>query len=65
MNHTIWTFAVMTFLLVGCGDAMKVGNDTARELTGAHMVQQGKQAEQKLHEIERQQQQRMEQLNQQ
>ena len=65
MKHTIWIFAVMTFLLVGCDDAMEAGDETAREVTGSNMIQQGKQVEQKLHEIERQQQQHMEQLNQQ
>ena len=65
MKHTIWIFAVMTFLLVGCDDAMEAGDDTARELTGTNMVEQGRAVQQQLHDIDRQQQQRLKELEQQ
>jgi len=52
-------------LLTGCDDAKKEGNETAREITGAHLIEQGKKTQQQLKAIEQQQQKRFDQLNQQ
>jgi len=53
---------ILPLLLCACEDAKEAGDTTAREITGANMIEQGRQAQQQLHEINRQQQQRLEQL---
>lgn len=52
-------------LIAGCDDAKKAGDETAREITGANMIEQGRQTQQQLHDIDRQQQERFKQLDQQ
>lgn len=59
-------FAFTALLLInGCDNAKEAGDETAREITGANMIEQGRDVQQKLHAIDRQQQQRFEQLEQQ
>jgi hypothetical protein len=64
MNKLIFLFTVL-FLITGCDDAKKVGNETAREITGANMIEQGKRTQQQLKAIDQQQQARFKQLDQQ
>lgn len=51
-------------MMAGCDDAKKAGDETARELTGANMIEQGKKTQQQLRAIEQQQQQRYDELEQ-
>ncbi len=55
----------MPFLFTGCDDAKQAGDETAREITGANMIERGRQTQQQLHDIDRQQQERFKQLDQQ
>lgn len=52
-------------LLAACDDAKEAGDETAREITGANTIEQGRKAQQRIKEIDQQQQQRFEQLDQQ
>ncbi len=61
MQKLIFIFAVL-FLIAGCDDAKKAGDETAREITGSNMIKQGKQVQQQLESINQQQQERYEQL---
>jgi len=53
----------ISLLLVGCDNTKKAGDDTAREITGAHMIEQGQQMKSQLKVIEQQQQERFDQLD--
>lgn len=56
-------FVVMAALAItGCDDAKKAGDDTARELTGANMIEQGKKTQQQLKNIDQLQQQRFDDM---
>jgi membrane protein involved in colicin uptake len=55
----------VALLLTGCEEAKEAGDKTAREITGANMVEQGRAVEQQLHDIDRQQQQRLKEPEQQ
>lgn len=52
-------------LLAACDEAKETGDKTAREITGANTIEQGRKAQQRIKEIDQQQQQRFEQLDQQ
>ncbi len=64
MKKLIFTFATL-FLIAGCDDAKKAGDETAREITGSNLIKQGRQTQQQLHDIDQQQQERFKQLDQQ
>ena len=64
MKKLIFTFAIL-FLIAGCDDAKKVGDETAREITGSNLIKQGRQTQQQLQDIDQQQQERFKQLDQQ
>jgi len=51
--------------VTGCGDTEQNTDDTVRDVTGANMIEQGRGVQDRLHEIDQQQQQRFEQLDQQ
>ncbi len=61
MKQTILVIGVL-LMLSGCNEAKEAGDETAREITGANMIEQGRAVQQQLHDIDRQQQQRFEQL---
>ena len=52
-------------LLAGCEETVESGHETAKEITGSNMINQGKQVQQQLRDIDRQQQERYRQLDQQ
>lgn len=64
MKTALFLFTAL-LLIAGCDDAKKAGDETAREITGANMIEQGKKTRQQLKAIDQQQQQRFEQLDQQ
>jgi len=55
----------MPLMFAGCDDVKKAGDETAREITGANMIDQGRAAQQQLKAIDQQQQERFKQLDQQ
>lgn len=61
----IFFLIAVALLIAGCEEAKEAGDETAREITGSNMIKQGKQVQQQLDSINRQQQQRLEQLDQQ
>jgi hypothetical protein len=52
-------------LFAACEQAKEAGDETAREITGSNLIKQGRQTQQQLHDINRLQQQRLEQIDQQ
>jgi len=63
MNKLIFLF-ISALLLAGCEEAKQAGDETVREITGSNMIRQGEQVQQQLHNIERQKQDRVEQMQQ-
>ena len=55
----------LSLLLAACEQTKETGDETAREITGANMIEQGRQTQQQLHDIDRQQKERFKQLDQQ
>ncbi|NOR72654.1 MAG: hypothetical protein GQ467_02090 [Mariprofundaceae bacterium] len=55
----------LPLLLAACEQAREAGDETAREITGGNMIEQGRQTQQQLHDIDQQQQERFKQLDQQ
>jgi len=53
----------IAFLLGACEQAKEAGDETARELTGSNMIQQGNAMKQQIKGIEQQQQERLKQLD--
>lgn len=51
-------------LLAACEETVESGHETAREITGSNMIDQGKKVQQQLHDIDQQQQERFKQLDQ-
>jgi len=64
MKKLILLFAAL-FLIGGCDDAKKAGDETAREITGSNLIKQGQKTQQQLLDINQQQKERYEQLEQQ
>lgn len=64
MKNVILMLSI-SLLLIACEQAKEAGDETAREITGSNMIQQGKQVQKQLDDINRQQQQRLEQLDEQ
>ena len=56
---------LIPLLLTACEEAKEPGHETAREITGSNLIQQGKQVQQQLHDIDQQQQERFKELDQQ
>jgi len=52
-------------MLVGCDDVKKAGDETAREITSANMIDRDRVTQQQLKAIDQQQQERFKQLDQQ
>ena len=52
-------------LFTACEEAKESGHETAREITASNLMNQGKQVQQQLHDIDQQQQERFKQLDQQ
>jgi len=63
MKLLIFLFTVL-FLITGCEDAKKTGDETAREITGSNLIKQGQKTQQQLNAIDQQQQERFKQPNQ-
>ena len=57
----IFFLIAVALLIAGCEEAKEAGDETAREITGSNMIKQGRQVQQQLGSINRQQQQRLEQ----
>lgn len=53
----------MPLLLAACEQTKEAGDETARELTGSNMIEQGNAMKAKIKGIEAQQQQRYEQVD--
>jgi len=52
----------IVFLLAACEQAKEAGDETARELTGSNMIEQGNAMKQQIKAIEQQQKQNLKQL---
>jgi|UPI00035FE2FF hypothetical protein len=52
----------IVFLLAACEQAKEAGDETARELTGSNMIEQGNAMKQQIKGIEQQQKQNLQQL---
>lgn len=57
--------ASILLFVSGCDDTKNAGNETAREITGANTIERGKELQERLHQIDSQQQKRLEELEQQ
>jgi len=53
----------IAFLLAACEQVKEAGDETAQELTGSNMIQQGNAMKQQIKGIEQQQQERLKQLD--
>jgi len=51
------------FLLTACEQAKEAGDETARELTGSNLIQQGNAMKQQIKGVEQRQQERLRQLD--
>ena len=64
MKQQVLTLLI-PLLLTACEQAEESGHEAVRDITGSHLIQQGKQVQQQLHDIDQQQQGRFKQLDQQ
>ena len=64
MKHLLIILTI-PMLLAACEETVESGHETAKEITGSNMINQGKQVQQQLHDIDQQQQERYQQLDQQ
>jgi hypothetical protein len=51
-------------LFTACEQAKEAGDETTREITGSNLIEQGRQTQQQLQDIDQQQQERFKQLDQ-
>jgi len=56
---------LIPLLLSACEQAGESGHEAAREITGSNLIQQGKQVQQQLHDIDQQQKEHYKELDQQ